>query len=59
MVVDFIARKTQLFLFDRSNNIGIIDVKMAGSVLEKESPFLMLGLTFSSNWIGVLTYLYR
>ena len=59
MVVDFIARKTQLFLFDRSNNIGVIDVEMAGSVLEKESSFLMPGLTFSSNWIGVLTYLYR
>ena len=38
--------------FDRSNNIGVIDVKMAGSVVEEKSSFQMLGLTFSSkmNW---------
>ena len=33
--VDFNARKTQLVLFDQSHNTGAIDVKMDGSVLEK------------------------
>ena len=51
-LVDFSAGKTQLILFDRSNNSGAIDVKMDGSVLEEKSSFKMLGLTFSSklNW---------
>ena len=40
-LVDFIAWKNQLVLFDRSNNNGS-DVKMDGSVLEEK----MLGLTF-------------
>ena len=48
-LVDFNAGKTQLVLFDHSNNIGAIGVKMHGSVL---CSVLMLGLTFSSkvNW---------
>ena len=46
-LVDFTAVKTQLVSFDLSNNIGSIDVKMDGSVLEKKSSFKMLGLTFS------------
>ena len=33
-VVGFNARKTQLVLFDWSNNTGAIDVKMDGFVLE-------------------------
>ena len=39
-------------LFDRSDNNGAIDVKMDRSVLEENSSFKMLGLTFSSklNW---------
>ena len=41
--------KTHLFLFDRSNNTGAIDVKMDGSVLDEKSSFKMLGLTFSSK----------
>ena len=41
------AGKTQLVLFDRSNNTGAIDVKMDGSALEEKSSFKMLGLTFS------------
>ena len=41
-LVDFNVGKTQLVLFDRSKNIGVIDVKMDGSVK-------MLGLTFSSK----------
>ena len=48
-LVDFNAGKTQLVLFDRSNNNGSIDVKMDGSVLEEKSSFKMLGLTFSSK----------
>ena len=45
---DFNAGKTQLVLFDHSNNNGSIDVKMDQSVLE-ESSFKRLGLTFSSK----------
>ena len=47
-LVDFNAGKTQLVLFDRSNNNVPIDMKMDGSVLEEKS-FKMLGLTFSSK----------
>ena len=36
-------------MFGLSNNIGVIDVKMIGSVLEEKSFFKMLGLTFSSE----------
>ena len=51
-LVDFNAGKYQLVLFDWFNNNGSIDVKMDGSVLEENSSFKMLGLTFSSklNW---------
>ena len=48
-LVDFNAGKTQLILFDRSNNTGSIDVKIGGSVLEGKSSFKMLGLSFSSK----------
>ena len=48
-LVDFNAGKTQLFLFDRSNNNGSINVKVGGSILEEKSSFKMLGLTFSSK----------
>ena len=48
-LVDFNAGKTQLVLFDRSNNNGSIDVKMDGSVLEEKSSFKMLSLTYSSK----------
>ena len=57
-LVDFNARKTQLVLFDQSNNTGSIDVKMNGSALEKNSSFKMLGLTFSSNLDFLLNYLH-
>ena len=36
-LVDFNAVKTQLVSFDQSNNSGLIDVKMDGSVLEEKS----------------------
>ena len=39
-LVDFNAGKTQLVSF---NNTGPIDVKMGGSVLEKNSSFKMYG----------------
>ena len=52
---DFNAGKTQLVLFDRSNNTGCIDVKMDGFVLEEKPSFKMLGLTFSSKLGWVLT----
>ena len=48
-LVDFNAGKTQLVLFDRSNNNGSIDVKMDASVLEEKQSFKMLGLTFPSK----------
>ena len=48
-LVDFNAAKTELVLFDWSNNTGSIDVKMDGSVLEEKSSFKMLGLTVSSK----------
>ena len=48
-LADFNAGKTQLVSFDRSNNTGATDVKMDGSVLEEESSFKMLGLSFSSR----------
>ena len=46
-LVDFSAGKTQLVLFDLSNNTGAIDVKMDGFVLEEKSSFKMLCLTFT------------
>ena len=48
-IVDFNAGKSQLVLFDWSNNSGSIDVKTDGSVLEEKSSFKMLELTFSSK----------
>ena len=50
-LVDFNAEKTQLVLFDLSNNTGAIDVEIDGSVLEEKSYFNMLGLTFSSKLV--------
>ena len=52
--VDFNTGKTQLVLFDCSNNAGATDVKMDGSVLEERPSFKMLGLTFSSklDWVS-------
>ena len=48
-LADFIAGKTQLVLFDRFNNTGIIDMKMDRSAFEEKSSLKMLGLTFSSK----------
>ena len=48
-LVDLNTGKTQLALFDQSNNFGAINVKMDGSVREEKPSFKMLGLTFSSK----------
>ena len=58
-LVDFTAGKTQLVLFDWSNNTGAVDVKMDGSVLDEKSCFKMLGFTFSSklDWGSYLIYI--
>ena len=48
-LVNFNAGKTQLVLFDRSNNTGATNVKMDESVLEEKPSFKMVGLTFSSK----------
>ena len=55
--LDFNGGKTQLVLFDWSNNAGAIDVKMDGSVLEEKVSFKMLGLTFFSklDWGSCIT----
>ena len=60
-LVDFNAGKTQLVLFDWSNNSGSIDVKMDGSVLGGKSCFKMVGLTFSSklDWAIILSPLLK
>ena len=48
-LVDFSVGKTQLDLFNQSNNTGSIDMKMDGSVIEEESSFKTVVLTFSSE----------
>ena len=50
VVVYFNDGKMQLVLLDRSNDTGIIDVKMDGSILEEKSSFKKLGLTFFSKF---------
>ena len=54
-LVDFNAGKTQLVLFDQSNNNDSIDMKMDASFLEEKPSFKMLGLTFPSKLDWVLT----
>ena len=58
-LVDFNAGKTQLVSFDQPKNIGAIDVKTDGSVLEEKTSFKMLGLTFSSklDWDSYIVYI--
>ena len=53
-LVDFNARKTQLFSFYRSNNTAAIDVKMDGSVLEEKNLLRCWGLFSVLNWIEKL-----
>ena len=51
-LLDFNAGKTQLGLFDWSNNTGAIDVNIDGSALEGKSSFKLLVLNFfsKSDW---------
>ena len=49
LFISMLDRKTELVSFNQSNNTGSIDVKMDGSVLEENSSFKMLWLTFSSK----------
>ena len=60
-LVEFNAGKTQLVLFDQSNNNGSIDKKMDGSDLEEKSSFKMLGLTFSSklDWDSYIASIFK
>ena len=53
-LIDFNAGKSQLVLFDGSNNNGSIDGKMG--LLEEKSSFKMLGLTFSFKlyWVSCI-----
>ena len=55
-LINFNARKTQLLLFGRSYNSDVFDVKLDGPVLEEESSFKMLGLSFSSklDWVSYI-----
>ena len=57
--VDFNAGKTQLVSFDWSNNTGVIDMKINGSVLEEKSSFKMLGSTFffKLDWGSYIIFL--
>ena len=48
-IVDFNNRKTQLVLFDRSNNTGTIAVKIDRYVFVEKWTFQMLGFSFSSK----------
>ena len=56
-LVDFNAGKTELVLFDRSNNSGFIDVKIDGSVLGEKSSFKRLGVDLFEIGLRVLHYL--
>ena len=55
-LVDVNAGKTQLVLFDWSNNTGAINLKMGGSIFEEKLSFKILGLTFSSklDWVSYI-----
>ena len=50
-LADFNAGKTQLVLFDCSNNTSDIDVKMNGYVLVEKSSFKMFRLSISSTLV--------
>ena len=59
-LVDFNAGKTQLILFERSNNTGAIDMEMNRSVLKGKLHFKVHGLSFSSRLVrGLLSLLLR
>ena len=45
-LVDFNAGNTQVVSFEQANNIGAIDVKIDGSIIEGKSSFKILGVDF-------------
>ena len=49
LLISINAGKTQMVSIDWSNNIGSIEGKMDGSVLDKKPSFKMLRLTFPSK----------
>ena len=53
-LVDFIARKTWLVLFDQSNNAGVIDVKIDETVLDENHVLRSWDCLSLLNWIGAL-----
>ena len=53
-LVDFNARKSQLVLFDLSNNNGSIDVKMDGSVLEDRGSYIISIAKTACKKVGAL-----
>ena len=57
-LVNFNTGKTQLVLFDWSNNTGYINVKMDECTLEEKSSFKMLVFFGLVNWIRAFNYLY-
>ena len=57
LLISINAGKTQMVSIDWSNNIGSIEGKMDGSVLDKKPSFKMLRLTFPSklDWGSYIT----
>ena len=55
-LVDFNAGKTQLVLFDQSNDAGAIDVKTDRSDLEEDHLSRCSGCISLLDWIGALTF---
>ena len=54
-LVDFSAEKTQLVLFDQSDNTGVIDVKIMGLFLRKNHRIRCWSCISRLNWIWALT----
>ena len=57
--IDFNIGKTQLILFDPSNNNGYIDMEMDGSVLEEKSSHIICIAKVASKETGALIHSMR
>ena len=57
LLVNLNAGKTELVLFDWSNDTGAIDMKLDGSVLEEKSSDAGIDFLFQIG-LGLLHYLY-
>ena len=57
-LIHFNAGKAQLVWFDRSNNIGAVNVKIYGLLFRKNHLLRWWGCLFLLNWIWALHYLY-